>query len=350
MEPEPAGPRISPRALAFETHGLLARSGEACAVRVLRAAAAGVIQWEMPLDALLQSGHVDALEGLDELLSRRTPDPEAMDERVARLGNTELALERWGESKTVFARALRARDAWSRPLAQVEEPDWSALSLEQMLARAATPAPFLIREVRRRVAPGDIELLLRHLDPQSPDVSRAALAGLGELDSPQMLPMLRRFLEANLDSRPVRMLAAARAPLRRLQTPEAREWGLEWLHAPNNWARSFSLDLLFGTAVAADLPRLEEALRAALRDEDEYQVCRVCTVLGKIGAQEALPLLRIAFEEATYSWARWEAGEAVMAISPAVFQAEYAEECLFDCEERVRELVLKANSGCTAPF
>jgi hypothetical protein len=125
----------------------------------------------------------------------------------------------------------------------------------------------------------------------------------------------------------------------RLTLPLAREW----LSAP--WPLSYAAEqLLSRHATPDDRTLLEEAGAAALPARDMYRLCSMIEGLGVIGAPESLPFLRVAYEQAPYSFARRRALECLRVFSEQNAVRDLVLESLWDCEPESRALACQAPS------
>ena len=118
-----------------------------------------------------------------------------------------------------------------------------------------------------------------------------------------------------------------------------------WFDDPTGPHRHIALQILEAHATSADVPRVRAALLPALRRDtahnaERYMQCGILEVLARFPDHGPYPEAETAFEEAGYAWTRWRAAEVLAASGRGHFSRGFAVECLWDCEERVRQ------SGC----
>lgn len=93
-----------------------------------------------------------------------------------------------------------------------------------------------------------------------------------------------------------------------------------------------------------DVPRLRQEITKALADSDNrvYRLCSLVEAFKHLPGIGRISELESVFVELLYSYGRSRVAEALLAVDRDFFVRTYAQECLWDCEDRTRVL------GCEA--
>jgi hypothetical protein len=83
-------------------------------------------------------------------------------------------------------------------------------------------------------------------------------------------------------------------------------------------------------------------LALAEGDDQIYRLCELIEAFIHLHGVGRIPELESVFVEFRYSYARSRAAEAMLAVEKDFFVHTYAQECLWDCEDRTRTLGCKA--------
>jgi len=311
--------------------------------------------WDMALEALMEMNYdPDGLEEYDGVLSRRFPDDDAPLHRWLaqkqpdespwkewsahnpRIARILVQIEHAEEQKHQAAAAARARFA-DQPLPRLlerldDEDGWWVLSL-----------------LGERAATADLDTWLAAIHVRSPTGGVLALRRLqrgGAVIPSRLLPALLAVLEGSDDQLERVSFNAANA-LALLPPDQTLGLAREWYDSVNPNLRRAADRVMDKHAQANDIPHLRAALlpamaRADQASGDHYRVKSILDVLARYPDRGPYPEVEAAFREVGDSWLRGRAAKALFASEPDRFGWELAYECLWDCDDEVREV------GCNA--
>lgn len=336
-DPDEWGNRLG---LAFGVLEELGRRGRQDAMAMLRRYVEYGRHWPQAVSALQDTGRAEAWRGLLGVLLERFPSGRELAELVTRLDADQPPTPAWRAACPPLDAAFRE---WSaamalQPSREAQRRYYARLSLEQLFREAEPGSLGLMRPiVGRRVRPADRALLQSYLRLEAGTRCALALYGIAALGTRKDWEAFRAVVEASPD--PPRYLwghlvRAAEAFPACLSLPDAREWFGAVVPIRAHLARH----VLAEHAEAQDLGRLLAAIPAALIRDEMYPVCSALEGIARLPAAGRLPAVERAFEEATYSWARGKAVEAMLVHAPEQFVRAYATECLWDAEPWLRIL------------
>jgi hypothetical protein len=163
-----------------------------------------------------------------------------------------------------------------------------------------------------------------------------ALSTAKERGDDALLSTARRIIEEDVKPMPIAARLAARRALALLPSdlvlPLARQWRSSRL-------RRFRLaagDILIRHATSDDLGWIRMQLRRPISDGRVYTTCRLVEMLCRFPHEGPFIVLNRIYGEFPYSYGRRFMVKALSATDPG-FGSELAFECLWDCEETIRE-------------
>lgn len=329
--------------LTVSTLGSLAKRNYGNSVEILRDYVAWGIWWSWAIDELISTKNVDAWMNLDEVFWKRFGNNESVKDELGWFNGNEEPWKTWCEQNV---RLRQFADYFREPAKPLGDLDYKSATLADVLQLTEKEADArfnLRRAIKELVKPADFEFLISQVSIAEPKRSTIALAGLTKLANPAMFDWLRDFWSENPEMprmlRPSIKRAMASLPAKQT-LPLARDWLKH-----NDWHfRILAEDLIKCHATLDDVPLLRHEITLALKDADN-QIYRLCNLVGafkhlpEIGR---IPELESVFSEFCYSYGRARAAEALFVVDRDFFIRNYAQECLWDCEDDTRAL------GCDA--
>jgi hypothetical protein len=335
------GSRVS---LTIATLAGLARRGQGRAVETLRDYVSFGRHWASTLSDLLELSDPEAVVGLDQVICDRCPDEKTLLDATGWLVRDRFPIwTHWAGRNPRIARLLQKSEREEAEVAARRTPElYAGLTLEELFGSASTGEHYpLAKAVREKVTPADLDYLVAHLSPAKPETCRLALIGLKELAHPAAWPLLKELADIYPDLRMMLRPILARA-IGALPGEVTLEQGRIWFDRPEWHLRVLGGEILEQHATLEDIPRLRAAVPESLTADEMYRLCEVLKILARFPDAGPIPELELAFVEASYSWARLYAAEAMDSLSPEEFSRGFALECLWDCESSTRELACAA--------
>jgi hypothetical protein len=207
------------------------------------------------------------------------------------------------------------------------------MELEELLAHPERlPAAEALAESAVRA--GRLHWIAR--DPISPYRGRALLA-LSLRGDEELVDDAAAVVSA--DERP--LATDARRYLRDLPPGPARAHALGWRHGDDARLAELARQMACDDAAEADVAEVLGWMEPALDAGRMLELCDVLDALERFPELGPFPGVDRIFEEAPFSYARIRA-VALMRASDPGFAARYADECLWDGEERIRQLGAEA--------
>lgn len=333
-DPDEGGSRIW---LAFAVLEELGRRGRRDALSLLRGYAERGHHWPQAVRALQNCARPEAWVGLVEILRDRFPNLEALaDELDPERDPVPAWRAEFPDLNTAYLRQSAERAL--HPSREAIFAHYDSLSVAECFAGAdRREVGMLGKALRTKVRSADRPLLLRHLragDEVRGVLTLYGLAALGELPDWEAF---RGYVEASADPPGFiwgHLARAAQAFPSPLSLPDAREW----YRSPERLRSHLGRLLLARHAEPQDLGLLLAAIDPALAEDEMYRVCSALEGIARLPPTGRLPEVERAFEEATYSWARQRAADAMLVHAQDHFVRTYAFECLWDAEVRLRML------------
>jgi hypothetical protein len=327
-------PELHPHASHWMTATVLAalaRHGDEEAREGLLDVVAGGAGWEPAAFLLAEHGLTD---GLEMTLARRMREDEAAREELT---NGLLDPWRhepwrsWSRRELVLETIAEARK--SRDRERAARAPHAGMELEELLAHPdRLPAAEALAE--SAVRDGRLHWIAR--DPISPYRGRAFLA-LSMREDQELLEEATAIVQA--DERP--LATDARRYLRDLPPGPARAQALEWRHGDDPRLAELARQMTCDDAEEADVAEIISWMEPALDAGRMLELCDVLDALERFPELGPFPGVDRVFEEAPYSYARIRA-VALMRLSDPEFAERRADECLWDGEERIRQLGAEA--------
>ncbi len=206
---------------------------------------------------------------------------------------------------------------------------------------AAANVRALTQAAENQVKPHDAPWLWQALDLAQPSRCRVILAALQQIVDETMLPNLLPLADQIQETKDrVRFQPQLTRLFLRLPSRVTLPLARVWIHDDSPLRQRIAQSLLASHADESDLPLLRKLLAKGLQnqDEDAYLICdclKACTRFPNIGVIDEVAR---AYTELRYDYGRKLAVKALSVLSPETFREQYAEDCLFDSNEEVREL------------
>jgi hypothetical protein len=195
--------------------------------------------------------------------------------------------------------------------------------------------------LEQRATASDLELLLDAARHGNQDQQYVAFRGLKRLAHPAALPVLCTYFQT-FPQRPGFVFGAAVQAIAALPPDQTLSLARDWFRADNEVQRLVARRILAKHATFAELTHCREALQAALQkgtpNLDYYLICDMLQALQRLPEEGPYPEAEVAFQEACYSRTRIYASEVLANSDRAHFSETTAVECLWDCEDQVREI------------
>lgn len=350
--------------LTLQTVCSLAICGHAGAAALLRDYVGYGEYWDMAAEALANAPDTPIdLPELDRIIGERFPDDAALDDELPILPGDREPWRSWRALNPRFERIFAGHERAAAQRKQQEEQlraRCATLSAAELLAMVDAHNDHIVAStLRDKASAADVGLLLDTFERARPLLyaveragdrsqesisalmqARVALRGLDRLAPPAAFPVLRAFFESA--DEPARSAASAAMDTMVALPPDITlDLARAWFGAPNRRHRTIARLILEEHAPIDDVPRVREALIAALQRDTPhssecYAICGFLEILTRFSGAGPYPESETAFEQAGYSWVRRFAAEALDASEPERFARGLALECLWDCDERVR--------------
>jgi hypothetical protein len=329
--------------LTISTLGSLAKRNYQDAVDILRDYIVWGKSWSCAIYELALTKNPKAWVKLDGILCKRLGSDESAKEELWWLDAKEEPWKTWCEQNSQLHQLA---DCLPLPPKPMEDLDYDSMTVTDILRLAGEDGPErlkLRKAVVNTVKPDDFDFLLSQVSINDPKRSAIALAGLTKLANPAMFDWLRDFWSHNpkMPGMLRGTIAKAMASLPATQTlPLARDW----LNHDNWHFRLLAERLMKQHATFDDVPRLRQEITKALADSDNrvYRLCSLVEAFKHLPGIGRISELESVFVELLYSYGRSRVAEALLAVDRDFFVRTYAQECLWDCEDRTRVL------GCEA--
>lgn len=307
--------------------GALARHGDEEARAGLLDVVASGPGWEPAAFLLVENG---LTEGVEARLARRMREDDAAREELADGLLDPWRHEpwrSWSRRELVLETIAEARRARERERAgRAPHP---GMELDELLAHPdRLPAAEALAE--SAVRDGRLHWIAR--DPISPYRGRAFLA-LSMREDDELVDEAAAIVSA--DERP--LAVDARRYLRDLPAGPARAHALEWRLGDDPRLAELARQMRCDDATEADVSEIVGWMEPALDAGRMLELCDILDALEHFSGLGPFPGVDRVFEEAPYSFARIRA-VALMRLSDPDFAEHRADECLWDGEERIREL------------
>ena len=325
--------------LTVTTLGSLAKHNYQNSVEILRDYVSWGNWWNWAIDELVATQNVAAWANLDEVFCKRFSNDESFKEELGWFFADNEPGKTWCKQNV---RLRQFADSLRQPMKPLEDYDYNSLSVVEMLQMVGKDARVrskLRKAIVNVVKPDDFEFLLSQVSVAEPDRSQIALAGLAKLANPAMFEWLRDFWSNNSEMRGAlrRRIIEAMSSLPSVQIlPLARDW----LNHGDWHFRCLAEDLMKQHAITDDVPLLRKEMALALADGDNqiYRLCDLIETFKHLPGLGRIPELESVFVGFRYSYARSRVAEAMFAVDKEFFVRTYAQECLWDCEDRTRVL------------
>ncbi|MFD7444902.1 HEAT repeat domain-containing protein [Streptomyces sp. NPDC059909] len=343
--------------LALAVLGHLASYGRDDALSLLRRYAASGANWAWALDELALRDDDSGLRLLaGPVLARFPATPEGDAELAAAVRDAfeprpwRLWAEDQREAVGARVRAARERgsfDRWQRQLRPSgPRPGWSVQAVFEWAQQGHERGSVLHVPAARcltAVAGPDDRMTIIEAARSGPDGARcAALHYLAQSQDPAAPDLIEAAL---LDGSRV-VADAAVSAFERMCGEAAVDRARGWVHRPDALGAS-AAGVLACRGGAQDTQLVLGALRETVRADgpDAPLLWTLVDGAGRLGIENAAPVLRHIYRETASSHLRGRTARALAATDPS-FATGFAVECLWDCEETTREVAaLHAETG-----
>lgn len=340
---------------ANETLGGMASRGDGGAMTCLREQVATGHWWTgRALDTLISAGKPEAWEGLDEVIARRFPNLDELDDQLWYQPLDEEPWRTWKATGHALSPMLRTRGR--RLGKRAPRFDATGLTTEELLdiAERGPSTTHVWDGLRSRDSAADYATLLAAIDLNRPWRATAALHALASKSDPRVLAPAQRVIEGwrggwtggRMWGHSFQLLRWASRALARLRPelvlPLARAW-----RSSTAWKyRVTAHAILEKHATSEDVPWLRRRLSRPITDGRVYSVCDIAELLERFPQHGPYSALRRVYHEFPYSFGRQYIVRAMAATDPA-FPSGLAMECLWDSERSVREVAASSVNTST---
>lgn len=337
--------------LALKVLGRLVQLGNEVAVSALRREAMSGRYWVEAIDGLVLDAAADPVPGWEArvvgVLEAVVANADAwLDDAPRQISSGWEPWETWRATNVTIRSVLDDDDAATAHDKAVTER--REARGKEKLAQLATAELLslkrhgggrwtLARELEARTTPEDEELLLAAARDTACPARALAIRALALRGHAGVLPVVR---ELSNDLEPSVVQREMKRAFEALPLDLTRATAQQWLADEDGYRRRTATGAY---AEHGATPEDYEPLCRALEREldrgdyaDGYLICNVAKALEK-GRLGAALVLRRAFREMSYSYGRQFVADALAEVDPD-FPATLAVDCLWDAEDRVREV------------
>ena len=342
----------NPNDLVLGTLRALAERRYTPAVAIMRAYLIYGEYWGTALEVLIDGrDNAIAVDEVGRIIDRRFPEDEVLDEELpSPWWNTHTRPEPWrslGRVNPRVDRILGAHEAEEQHRQQRQDharATFAALSARQLLVADIDHAHARLAALalQERASTDDLNPLLDTAQRGEFWQRFVAFRGLERLADPAAFPILHAFFEAP-GEQPVALYGAAVRAIAALPAAVTLDLARAWFDAADGVHRHVALRILKAHATVADVSRVRAALLPSLcRDTPDtnecYMQCDMLEILARFPTCGPYPEATTVFEEAGYSRTRVYAAAVLAGSDRSHFAGGVAVDCLWDCEERVRQI------------
>lgn len=342
--------------LAIETLGVLARLGRTSAITILRDYISYGPKWDAALRQLAEVPGMDATEGLADVICARFQTGEQMDKSAVYGIFVEPALNRLWQSFSVtnpcIARLLNEVREIESTYDWSTDPNYKSLPVVELLAVAnARNNRHIEKILLSRLNHSDVNIYVSAFAVDNPFAWRIAFQCLAAMKRVApfydlILNKVVTYLESqspvasDFTSGKRRVLELI---LLGIPTDMTLPLARRWFQSPQRHLRLIGEAILKEHATLDDLPHVQSALAAAVEsatpsNTEAYRICAALDILTRFRDIGPVPEVETVFVQSGYSYARLRAARAMHANAPTWFAENYAYECLWDCEEEIRQM------------
>ncbi len=154
---------------------------------------------------------------------------------------------------------------------------------------------------------------------------------LGTIGTVESFQCLKSFIETNADKKGA-VFAQAMRRVENTPPEVCLDTGREWFLSHKHTLRLMGERILEAHASFDDIAMLRETITLCSDTGDMYRLCSAIDALDNFPNIGFIPEVEHAYHEVPYSFARKQAARTMLTNTPYEFAAEYAYECLHDCE------------------
>lgn len=329
--------------LTVTTLGSLAKHNYQNAVEILRDYVAWGNWWDWAIDELVSTNNKEAWANLDEVFWKRFGSYESIEDELGWFNADEEPWKTWSKQNAQLGKFADFLRQPAKPLEELNDKSITATKVLQLAEQDGCSRFNLRKAIAELVKPTDFEFLLSQVSIARPKRSAIALVGLAKLANPDMYDCLRDFWSNNPEM-PGALRTRVKDAIVSLPATQTLPLARDWLNHDDWHFRLLAEKLMQCHATLDDVPRLRKEIASALKDDDNqaYRLCSLIEAFKHLPELGRIPELESVFVGFRYSYARSGVAEAMFAVDKEFFVRTYAQECLWDCEDRARAL------GCEA--
>ncbi len=299
--------------------------------------------WDWPLNDLLDLPGARLTQRIASAIEKHFPTDDDLDE----------AMGTWPADQFVRLSHVSSRIGASicklSAKTNEDKPSGPTLLLPQELLDSANQENYrhLGKALAEIVRPADVDLLVSHVSLARPFAAHVALAGLAKIAPASLSEWLTGLwlaipeistndLTQNLSR--VILRRGVRGAILALPAERTLPLARNWITQQEAKKRQLAEDLLEKHAAPEDIPFLRQSLLHMLADDDAEWDCFLVRAFYNLPNAGTIPELIDIFYRFRFSTGRSYAARALQVTSPDFFTNTMAHECLWDCEERTREL------------
>jgi hypothetical protein len=329
--------------LTVTTLGALAKRNYQDSVEILRDYVSWGNWWNWAIDELVSTKNKEAWANLDEVFWKRFGSYKSIEDELGWFNADEEPWKTWSKQNVQLGKFADFLRQPAKPLEELNDKSITVAKVLQLAEQDGRSRFNLRKAIAELVKPTDFEYLLSQVSIAEPKRSAIALAGLAKLANPAMFNWLRDFWSNNPEM-PGALRRWVKDAIISLPAPQTLPLARDWLNHDDWHFRLLAEKLMQCHATLDDVPRLRKEIISALEDDENqaYRLCSLIEAFKHLPELGRIPELESVFIEFRYSYGRSRVAEALFATNRDFFVRNYAQECLWDCEDRTRAL------GCEA--
>lgn len=325
--------------------GWLAENGVSEAVDALVTQVKTRRDWCSAAAELKTSNLADAAEKLGLALTERFPEPDALADAITEGWSLNLAGLRCHESAKV-REAVMAQEQLEKERSKRQAEygqEYAHLSLKELIEAVETISGYhpLGKCAAEKATAEDVVWLLSQLSHEAHARTQVALMALRPIANEAMLEPLLAFFRQGIETQMKRgVMIRLRDVFLELPAHLMLPLARQWIRSKSEECRTVARGIFARHAEVCDIPMMRKLLARSLRDEETnlYLICDLLEAFARFAGHGCIPEVAQAYTEMRYAYGRKLAARAIHALNPEDFRTEYAQECLWDCEEDTRAL------------
>ena len=294
--------------------------------------------WYRCIHTVIKHGNDTNRSRIAAALEKRFPNQETL---ASELNSADDGGDSWKLLSTYgkrIAKVIESVPESATPLSTVVIPS----SLSEMLDGANKQNRFIFAKAAQAVVTeSDVELLVGSVSTDNPSRSYVAIRALEKLAPPDLFDWAVEEFQKSREYGLIRQSIIRL--IKAMPADSTLPFAQSWIFATDTLYSGIAADLMELHATVEDIPLLQRAINLFLLDDEEYiyPLCNSLEALQRFPDFGRIPELEDVFERFRYSYGRRLAALAMATTSPDTFEFKYAIECLWDCDEGIRELGAK---------